>query len=562
MAFLLSQPHASGSVDAVLSDRICSRKHLLRLAILAAMVVLCVSTCKADTIQGTVTDSTSGGVIANALVQEAGTGNVALTDAHGRFALDIKATVARPPDNKSPGTPASTQADTGTIAIRKGGYATRSATVTLGDAKIVVKLSRELETPGLSAALFANPYYVCLRNFYVAPLPLGNDANDGATPQTPWATLTRANEGRVAGDCVHLAAGTYKLTGEVAITAGGNASTPTGHVIYRSTLMGGAHLVASAKFNHMMRITTHHVMFDGIDFDGNNSMAALCGIEVERSTSYHHIWVMNSRVHGFGQTGIQENGSEWFWNLHNDVYENACTVRIEWQGSGISHVVPAAVSGYTPTPMDNSWAPFHIVTAYNIVHDNYGQQGLFAGKNTDGNGIIYDTFRSYAGQSLCLGNLVYHNGGKGIHVFKSGHVTVANNTVYNNNWDTYNPGTWRAEISAQDSIGSTFLNNIAWAVRGAGVRSTNAPFMGHSGSANTWTNNIAYGAPNDFADSNAYPSRANKANVNPLLVDVAKNNFALQPTSPAIGFGTLRSYLPPQSIDAGACPCPSRHATK
>ena len=99
--------------------------------------------------------------------------------------------------------------------------------------------------------------------------------------------------------------------------------------------------------------------------------------------------------------------------------------------------------------MDNYWAPFHIVSAYNVVHDNYGQQGLYAGKNTDGNGIIYDTFRSYAGQSLCLGNIVYHNGGKGIHVFKSGHVTVANNTAYNNNWDTYNPGTWRAEISAR-----------------------------------------------------------------------------------------------------------------
>jgi parallel beta-helix repeat protein len=263
---------------------------------------------------------------------------------------------------------------------------------------------------------------------------------------------------------------------------------------------------------------------------------------------------MNSQVHGFGQSGIQENGAEWFWNLHNHVYNNACTVRIAWQGSGISHVVPAVVPNYTPTAMDNYWAPFHIVSAYNVVHDNYGQQGLYAGKNTDGNGIIYDTFRSYAGPSLCLGNIVYHNGGKGIHVFKSGHVTVANNTAYNNNWDTCNPGTWRAEISAVDSVGSAFVNNIAWTTRGTGITSANAPFMAHSGLSNTWTNNIAYGAPNAFADSNAYPSPANKANVDPLLVDVAKSNFALQPGSPAIGFGTLQPYLPPQCIDVGACP--------
>ena len=86
--------------------------------------------------------------------------------------------------------------------------------------------------------------------------------------------------------------------------------------------------------------------------------------------------------------------------------------------------------------------------------------------------------------------------------------------------------------------------------------------MAHSGSSNTWTNNIAYGAPNDFADSNAYPSPANKANVDPLLVDVAKNNFALKPGSPAIGFGTLQPYMPPQCIDVGACPCSLEHATK
>ena len=383
---------------------------------------------------------------------------------------------------------------------------------------------------------------------------LGNDANDGATPQTPWATLTRANDGRVAGDCVNLAPGTYKLTGEVAITSGGNASTPAGYVVYRSTLMGAAHLVAAAKFNHMMRITTHHVMFDGIDFDGNNYMAALCGIEVEQSTSYHHIWVMNSRVHGFGQPEFKRTGPSGFGTFTT----TSTTMPVPSASTGRVLGSPTLCRPRFRTtrqrPMDNSWAPFHIVTAYNIVHDNYGQQGLFAGKNTDGNGIIYDTFRSYAGQSLCLGNIVYHNGGKGIHVFKSGHVTVANNTVYNNNWDTYNPGTWRAEISAQDSIGSTFLNNIAWAVRGAGVRSTNAPFMGHLGSANTWTNNIAYGAPNDFADSNAYPSPANKANVNPLLVDVAKNNFALKPGSPAIGFGTLRPTCRPSRSMPGRAP--------
>jgi len=394
-----------------------------QLTVVAAMVLLRLSVCSADVVKGIVTDSTSHQAIANVLVQEAGTGNVTLTDGQGRFTLEINAAIVQPRDGKSPNHPAPAPSVPAVVS-RKGGYASRWTSVALGDTNITVQLARELETAGPSAALFANPY---------------------------------------------------------------------------------------------------------------------------------HVWVMNSQVHRFGQSGIQENGSEWFWNLHNHVYSNACTVRIDWQGSGISRVVPATVPNYTPSAMDNYWAPFRIVDAYNLVHDNYGQQGLYAGQNTDGNGIIYDTFRSYAGQSLCLGNIACHNGGKGIHVFRSGRVTVANNTAYNNNWDTCNPGTWRAEISAVDAVGSTFINNIAWATRGPGVTAANAPFMAHSGSSNTWANNLAYGAPNDFADPNAYPSPANQANVDPLLVDVAKGNFALKPGSPAVGFGTLQPCLPPQCTDVGAC---------
>jgi hypothetical protein len=48
---------------------------------------------RADVVKGTATDSTSSRAIANVLVQEAGTGNVTLTDAHGRFTLEINAAI-------------------------------------------------------------------------------------------------------------------------------------------------------------------------------------------------------------------------------------------------------------------------------------------------------------------------------------------------------------------------------------------------------------------------------------------------------------------------------------
>ena len=57
--------------------------------------------------------------------------------------------------------------------------------------------------------------------------------------------------------------------------------------------------------------------------------------------------------------------------------------------------------------------------------------------------IIIDTFLDifsntlvYPYQTLVMGNASYYNGGRGIHVFRSSNVTVANNTVFNNNTDT------------------------------------------------------------------------------------------------------------------------------
>ena len=73
-----------------------SSKRVGRLKVVGAMVLLHFSVCSADVVEGTVTDSTSGQVIAHVLVQEAGTGNVTLTDAQGRFTLDINATIVRP----------------------------------------------------------------------------------------------------------------------------------------------------------------------------------------------------------------------------------------------------------------------------------------------------------------------------------------------------------------------------------------------------------------------------------------------------------------------------------
>src|SRR5512140_2675253 len=91
--------------------------------VVAAMATLCFSVSNAEAVKGTVTDSTSKQPLANVLVQEAGTGNVTLTDPHGNFTLEINAVVLGPRDVKLPNNPAA-KSTAPAIVSRKGGYAT------------------------------------------------------------------------------------------------------------------------------------------------------------------------------------------------------------------------------------------------------------------------------------------------------------------------------------------------------------------------------------------------------------------------------------------------------
>ena len=89
--------------------------------------------------------------------------------------------------------------------------------------------------------------------------------------------------------------------------------------------------------------------------------------------------------------------------------------------------------------------------------------------------------------------------------------------------------------------------------------------------SDTWFNNITdmigTGCNGEVKVNNGdtYSETANKESTAPLWVNVGTSsvgteltppvgaNFALESGSPAIGYGLTKPYLPPQSVDAGAC---------
>jgi parallel beta-helix repeat protein len=454
---------------------------------------------------------------------------------------------------------------------------------------------RTKEVPGPSRALHARPFYSCLRDFYVAPN--GSDSNPGTEAQ-PWLTIQHADtSSRLGGDCVNVAAGTYKA--KVLVQHGGSEPTPTGYVVYRCQVLAACHVLASEGGRLWgFRNDGNFVVVDGFELDGNDALApggiadACLATDDETygpGNSAHHIWLINNVVHHCNLSGISLAWKEWYYVMHNAVYLNSFTSH--WQGSGISLFVlqcieranPSCYPGstYVPSEMDLSFAPsFHNIVSWNDVHENMlsRSSSVPCGSHSDGNGIIMDSFFDgttnkvgYPYQSLVLGNLSYSNGGRGIHVLHSSNITVANNTVYGNGRDNCLNVYALGDLSQQGGSNNIWVNNVSESVLSAVDTSCghhcggrNAPVVVGDDVAgaievnNTWSNNVTYGGMgvtslNNSAAALYFSCSNNRCNVDPLLVDPASGNFALQPHSPAVGYGKPQDHLLLGLVDAGAC---------
>jgi hypothetical protein len=159
------------------------------------------------------------------------------------------------------------------------------------------------EVPGPSQALHAAPFYTCLRNFYVATN--GSDGNPGTEAQ-PWLTIQHADTpSRLGGDCINVAAGTYRA--HVLVRRGGTEPTPTGYVVYRCQVLGACRVLAP-RGGHLwgFRNSGNFVVVDGFEVDGNDSLltdgiADACFATDDQTygpgNSTHHIWLINNTVH-------------------------------------------------------------------------------------------------------------------------------------------------------------------------------------------------------------------------------------------------------------------------
>lgn len=474
-----------------------------------------------------------------------------------------------------------------------------------------------VEVAGPSVDVYNAPFYTCLTTHYVATT--GSDSNPG-TSGSPWLTLQHANDvGRTGGDCIYVAAGLYNQP-PLQINQGGNAPTPTGYVVYRCQTLDGCHLLATTIGTGLVRISSaNFVVWDGFELDGNDALVANGGANVCIGSSNadeglgnasHHLWVLNNILHHCNLAGVDFNNREWYYAYHNEVYHNAW--ESGFQGSGIGYVVAQCIEAgvpqcsasgsytggtgtYVPSGMDLTFSPpYHVITAFNNVHDNKiaPDNPVACGAHSDGNGIIIDTWLDEATlsitfpfQSLVWGNLTWANGGRGIHVFASSNVTIANNTAFGNGTDTCLASFRLGDLSQAGGANNVWYNNVTYSVLtpccNLNCPTSNRQFCGgqnvplaagdgrgvvdvnNSYQHNTLFGGLTNGQPALFGnDINYFSCLSNQCATDPVFVNGPSNNFALQSGSPDISYGVpvpnslfsiLSNSNSGQFVDSGAC---------
>ncbi len=315
--------------------------------------------------------------------------------------------------------------------------------------KAVVKLAVAAAAMGcLAAPASATNWFVDGAN--------GARLNAG-TAGAPFQFMWQAMQVVQPGDAVYVLP--TKLYYHLSVTVSGTAAKPI------RIIGGGAPplrtKVTGNSDTQAIWIDADYVSVENFDATTTGPDAAILVSE-----NHHHVTIANNIAHNAGANGISTFTDDYITIKNNVVYGNAWNTSTGSFASGIS-----LLGNYD---VDNNTGVKMIVDG-NIVYANTntpscGDAACLANwSDSDGSGIIIDDARRirfdnipYRGRTLITNNVVFGNGGRGVHIYKSDHVTVANNTMFSNNQDPYEGLIMPGEVSAVTAGDVQIYNNILY----------------------------------------------------------------------------------------------------
>jgi hypothetical protein len=416
----------------------------------------------------------------------------------------------------SPTYRAASDADAGAGAnVEEGGGATEDGAMEAGAS--CTSVPRAVPPP-LDVPTGGKTYYVS---------PNGLDTNDGLSIGTPFRTLQKGADVAQAGDTIAVMDGTYENTVDYAAVTISHSGNPQGWIVLRAAPDAHPRIVYGNWVG--VDVRGSYVAVDGLEIQGARTKFTMeqaqahvtdlgygptngAGIVVgdcAGDTKIGHVIIRNNLVYDGTEAGIGSCHSDYVTVEYNETHHNSFWS--PYGGSGISL--------WQSYDSDQSTETKNFVR-YNISHDNEEFFPAFGPKITDGNGIIIDSSNDmggYKGRFLVSNNVVYGNGGSGIHAFHSDHVDMVNNTAYRNN---HSPAIDEGQIFCNASGDCNVLNNVMWAADGK-VASP------------TWAN-PAIQDYNLYFNGAVAKKGAHDIIADPMFVDAACADFRLAPGSPAI----------------------------
>lgn len=386
-------------------------------------------------------------------------------------------------------------------------------------------------------------------NYYVSPG--GSDKYDGRSPERPVKTLNHAAGLTQPGDVVNLMDGRYDISAANTLTVrrSGTAAAP---IVYRAQPDGNAvrPVLFAGKDSRTWNVVNiqgaSHIVIEGLEIQGDNARISLAaakaakdkadpqfntnGVNIGRNAT--HITVRDNLVHHLPGCGIcAGDGDADYVTIENNVVHST------------SWFTRYATSGISLLELGNSDSAtgYKNFVRNNVVHNNKTQVEWEAiGKLSDGNGIIIDSLRrkkepakTYRAKTLVSDNVVYDNGGSGIHCYFSNNVDIVHNTGYHN--------------AAVLDYGNIFLNSCenSRLINNVSVARDGRSHNGDNNRASVQSHNVYHGGNGKAAKG------TDDVFADPRFNDAATHNFRLRAGSPAIG--TARPDVVPAAL-YGAVP--------
>jgi len=211
-------------------------------------------------------------------------------------------------------------------------------------------------------------------------------------------------------------------------------------------------------------IDASYVTIENFDVTAGENEGAIDATSASATKPNRNIVVVGNVVHNAGLDGINIYGCDYVTVEDNTVYGNAHNTSGGTYGSGIS--ILGSMNADETTGIKTT------VTG-NIVYANTNiptcpKSGCTAANSdSDGNGIIIDVnnrsywdSKAYVGRTLISNNVIFGNGGRGIHLYRSNHITITSNTIYFNNRDPYEGNYLPGEVEGNASGDVSVYDNI------------------------------------------------------------------------------------------------------